>query len=95
MMSESKSIRIIDKYELAWRPQIQQSAYDVIFNYYITLEATNPAGGSCLTFQVRLFRDNTVKGAYHKIMTEGCRIKPEIPGQFCLLCHVIIAFSVG
>ncbi|KAJ4867547.1 UPF0725 protein [Raphanus sativus] len=57
MMSESKSIRIIDKYELAWRPQIQQSAYDV-----------------------RLFRDNTVKGAYHKIMTEGCRIKPEIPG---------------
>ncbi|CAN7070425.1 hypothetical protein Bca4012_087071 [Brassica carinata] len=52
-----------------------------IFHYYITLEATDPAvDGSCFTFQASLFRDNPVNEAGFRMMTEGCRIKPETPG---------------
>ena len=64
-----------------------------VFSYSLTFEATNPADGSCVTFQARVLRDDNVKGSYYRIMTEGCRITPEIPGQFSLLCHVMIAFS--
>nr|VDC74294.1 unnamed protein product [Brassica rapa] len=51
-----------------------------VFSYSLTFEATNPADGSCVTFQARVLRDDNVKGSYYRIMTEGCRITPEIPG---------------
>ncbi|KAF3598715.1 hypothetical protein F2Q69_00033221 [Brassica cretica] len=51
-----------------------------VFSYSLTFEATDPADGSCFTFQARVLRDDNVKGSYYRIMTEGCRIKPQIPG---------------
>ncbi|CAH8322503.1 unnamed protein product [Eruca vesicaria subsp. sativa] len=52
-----------------------------VFTFSLTFEATDPADGSCFTFQARVFRDSPVIGAYYRLLTEGCRIKPGIiPG---------------
>ncbi|CAA7027525.1 unnamed protein product [Microthlaspi erraticum] len=48
--------------------------------YHITLEAMDPTDESCFTFQASVTNDARVYDKELKIVLDGCRIKPQIPG---------------
>jgi len=49
-------------------------------NYYITFEGMDPADKSSITFQARVIRAGRVNDEHLRIVSEGCRIKPQTPG---------------
>lgn len=47
------------------------------------MEVMDPADNSHLTFQTCVVRDVPRKNEDNRIITEVCRIKPELNGEFC------------
>ncbi|CAA7027524.1 unnamed protein product [Microthlaspi erraticum] len=50
------------------------------FNYSITFEGMDPADKSSITFQAKVIRAGRENGEQLRIVSEGCRIKPQTPG---------------